>query len=312
MPKGKTPKRRARSSIGSARIRGVAPTNKATLTCVWFRSLVHQAREAVLDAAPDRVVHSQHLLGKVVAKTKELATKHVEYQQLLTTLKKDLKPSVQRQLKHFRNRDRWFDSQEYKWYDSTELLEHPGKHTGSCCKRCKDANFYPGVYGMGNVTKSGGLMPKVRCSKQQPVTTIAKSKVVGMMFVRGEKIVTTYASLIASAEAGEAPELEVYVKTKAQLAYVKGYKKGGKKAKKDNEVHQEEAGMWNMYGNRLSGGRMLRSRMIGFDSTTQSKQRSGDRLENERTGKTPRRDRSGVWGKNSDNVNKLIAELDAR
>ena len=57
---------------------------------------------------------------------------------------------------------------------------------------------------------------------------------------------------------------------------------------------------------------MLRSRMIGFDSTTQSKQRSGDRLENERTGKTPRRDRSGVWGKNSDNVNKLIAELDAR
>ena len=90
---------------------------------------------------------------------------------------------------------------------------------------------------------------------------------------------------------------------------MKGYKKGGKKAKKDNEVHQEEAGMWNMYGNRLSGGRMLRSRMIGFDSTTQSKQRSGDRLENERTGKTPRRDRSGVGkGKGTISKNELLTK----
>jgi hypothetical protein len=293
----------------SLRQRGKLPANQATKQCVYFRVLVLKARADVYDAAPNNYVHSKHLRGLVVAEIQKLVKENPDYKQIVDTLKRPLDTSTQEVLRQIGTRDKQAKSVGYFYLQTKRLGEDPGKHLGSCCVRCKQTDMQGAVYGEGNLTGSGDPTPKANRTNRSFPKGHSRSKIIGYDYRNGMRPITTQ-------HAVEMPEVQEAIDEWGRIQLRKGqqqgWKPGAKKAKKDNQEHLDNTALLDMMGDRRSGRRMNNQRMLAFNTPTQAVENKAQRLAKESSGLKPRRYRSGLWGKDAVNADKIVAEVVAR
>jgi hypothetical protein len=268
---------------------------------------VLKARADVYEAAPHHKVHPSKLHDLVVAAIEAIIDENPDYKQLVDTLLNTLGQTVRRVLKQIGTRDRHAKSTGYFFIQTKRLAESSGKHTGSGCVGCKHDGTQDAVYGGDNLTEDGDPVPPIHRTKRSFPKGHSRSKILGYDYKNGMQPITKQHAM-------ETPEVQEVIdewgKKQRRRGKQEGWKVGAKKAKKANEEHLAKTSLLDMMGNRRSGRRKAAERMLAFNTPTQAV--ANRRILRERSGQQRRKDRSGPWGKDVTNADKIVTELAAR
>jgi hypothetical protein len=251
----------------------------------------------------------------IIAAIEDMADRTKKYREILGSLRASVKDSVKNTMKQIRCFDRnpTKAAPDYFFWNTKQLVNDPCTHTGSNCLACKGNGNYGAVYGNTNLTKDGAPKPKPKRTNRKSAKSMGRGNVLGRVCY-GMGVIETVSEqdVIDMIQEGEAPLLERWGGAQNRKGQQTGYKAGAAKVLKMNQAQRVKEGLQVKYGRRVSGRGMSDMHMLGCNTVSQAKAAAVARIASESAGTKRRPNRSGLWGRDVDNADKVFAELDAR